>query len=93
MSDLIRPDGQLVNGSRSQRTIAFLERRAMELANQVEHLKAMLAVITYNAGGTVSVPIVALRDDYKLEALPTEDETAIVWTVEKIAKAEVPPTI
>lgn len=95
MSDLIRPDGQLVNGSRSQRTIAFLERRAVQLAEHVEYLKAMLAVLTYHAGGTVSIPIADLREDYKLEALPSADANAIVWTVTKKEKPLVavpPPT-
>jgi hypothetical protein len=85
--DLIRPDGQLVNGSRSQRQIAFLEARVLGLNEQVEHLKAMLAVLTYNAGGTVRIEMKALRESYKLEATPTDDE-AIVWTVKKKSPLE-----
>lgn len=93
MSDLIRPDGQLVNGSRSQRQIAFLEGRAMDLANQVAHLKAMLAVLTVQAGGSVSIPIEDLRVSYTLEAVPSPDEKAIVWTAKPQLVTLPPPTI
>lgn len=96
MGDLIRPDGQLVNGSRSQRQIAFLESRALDLAAQVEHLRAMLAVLTYQAGGSVVIPIEDLKASYKLDAAPSADDKAIVWTVVRAEKSLIekpPPTI
>lgn len=96
MGDLIRPDGQLVNGSASQRQIAFLESRALDLASQVEHLRAMLAVLTVQGGGSVSIPIEDLKASYTLEAVPSADEKAIVWTAAKQVApliAVPPPTI
>lgn len=83
MSDLYTPDGQLVNGSASQRRIASLMTQVAMLENQVEHLRAMLAVLAYQAGGTAIIPIEDLKASYQLEATPSEDETTIVWTVTK----------
>ncbi len=91
MGDLIRPDGQLVNGSRSQRTIAFLEGRALDLASQVEHLRAMLAVLTVQNGGVVSIPVEDLKASYTLEATPSPDDKAIVWTAVKQEKLLIVP--
>lgn len=83
MSDLIRPDGQLVNGSRSQRHIAYLEDVVRNLSQQVHHLRSHLAVMIYQAGGSVTVTIDSLRDGYDLEAAATEDESAVVWSATK----------
>lgn len=83
VSGLIRPDGELVNGSASQRRIAALQNVNDNLVQQVAHLKAHLAAIIVAHGGVEIIPVAALAEDYKIEVVVTEDQTGLIWTVTK----------
>lgn len=81
--ELVRPDGQLVNASRSQRAIAELQEQVQMLQVQVQHLRGHLAVVVAQTGGEQVVKLTDLREAYDIEAKPLEDESGIVWKSKK----------
>jgi hypothetical protein len=84
MTDLIRPDGSLVNGSYSQRVIAQQQQDIVMLRQQNQHLRAHLAVMVYNAGGNVTVTLEALKKSYNLDADVTDENRAVAWSARLI---------
>jgi hypothetical protein len=94
MTDILRPDGQLVNGSASQRQIAALEQLLRNSAEQIQHLRAHIAVIAYNAGGSVSIQREDMAFAYDIELVISEDQKTLTWTsLRQKGTSEQPPPV
>ena len=72
MSDLI------LHRSASQRKIAALEATIDDMTTTIQHLRTHIAVMVYNAGGSVSVVLEDMQRVYDINL--TTDEERLTWT-------------
>ena len=97
--ELVRPDGQLVNGSASQRAIAGLQQTIADLEGhltnerrEINHLRSHLAVMTYNAGGSVTLRVADVKHTYQVGITMSDDKATVTWTATRLPDETEEPT-